>query len=255
MHHCSICTVEHTSHITSIMTLSHIVVVGGGYLGIQFAQELAKQLPSSSQATITVVEKNDFTFHCIGMPRALVDSSYVPKLFLPLTHALPSANTKILRGIADKIDGHSLLVREISAGDQVASAPTRVPFDYLVLATGSSYASPIKVAKDQFFREGVETAIATTAACIQAANSVLVVGGGPVGIEVAAEIAVKHPSKHVTILDANKELVANARVSDAFRTQVTDKLTALGVNLVLGERLPQRLTSHGLTKTTLETDK
>ncbi|KAF0688078.1 hypothetical protein As57867_020206, partial [Aphanomyces stellatus] len=30
---------------------------------------------------------------------------------------------------------------------------------------------------------------------------------------------------------------------------------ALGVNLVLGERLPQRLTSHGLTKTTLETDK
>ncbi|KAF0750253.1 hypothetical protein AaE_006774 [Aphanomyces astaci] len=89
---------------------SNIVVVGGGYIGVQFAQELAKHL-TPSQASITLIEKNDFTFHCVGVPRALVDPSFVKKLFIPLDHALPSTAT-ILRGIVDKIDGVKDAFRE-----------------------------------------------------------------------------------------------------------------------------------------------
>ncbi|ETV83190.1 hypothetical protein H257_03979 [Aphanomyces astaci] len=213
---------------------SNIVVVGGGYIGVQFAQELAKHL-TPSQASITLIEKNDFTFHCVGVPRALVDPTFVKKLFIPLDHALPSTAT-ILRGIVDKIDGKVVVVRPI-VDDKAQSTPTRVPFDYLVLATGSSYVSPIKVPLQEYTRASVEAAITATAEHIKAASSVLVVGGGPVGVEIAAEVAAAYPSKHVTILERHNRLMHNAGVKDAFREQLTAKLAKLNVHVVLGERL------------------
>ncbi|KAH9129933.1 hypothetical protein LEN26_008055 [Aphanomyces euteiches] len=172
-------------------TSKQIVVVGGGYIGIQFAQQLAQQVPSSL-AAIIVVEKNDFTFHCIGVSRARVDPSYVKNLFVPLTHALPYPHAKIIRGIADRIETDHLVARSI-VHDQVDTT-VYVPFDYLVLATGSSYAPPIKVPNDQYTRETVEKAITDTANHIRAASSVLIIGGGPVGVEAATEIAHAYPS-------------------------------------------------------------
>ncbi|KAG9402227.1 Apoptosis-inducing factor 2 [Aphanomyces cochlioides] len=195
---------------------SAIVVVSGGYVGIRFAQELAKQLPAKI-ATITVVEKNDFTFHCVGVPRALVDPSFVKQLFIPLKHALPYPHVKIVRGIAEEIQDKHVVVRQI-VNDQAEGTTTNIPFDYLVLATGSSYASPIKVANGHF----------------RAASSVLVVGGGPVGIEVAAEIAYAYPSKRVTILEGNLRLIHNLALKDSFRQQLSAKLAQLNVEVVLG---------------------
>ncbi|KAH9114710.1 hypothetical protein AeMF1_011231 [Aphanomyces euteiches] len=233
--------------------MASIVVVGGGYIGIQFAQELAKQLPSKL-ATITVVEKNDFTFHCVGVPRALVDPSFVKHLFIPLKHALPYPHAKIVRGIAEEIQDKHVVVRQI-VNDQAEATTTNLPFDYLVLATGSSYTSPIKVADDQYTRSSVEKALEDTANSIRAASSVLVVGGGPVGVEVAAEIACAYPSKRVTILEGNPRLVHNSRLKDSFRQQLSAKLAQLNVQVVLGERLPKRLTAHNFAATTLVTDK
>ncbi|KAG9402220.1 Apoptosis-inducing factor 2 [Aphanomyces cochlioides] len=218
---------------SNLYDMANIVVVGGGYIGIQFAQELAKQLPAKL-ATITVVEKNDFTFHCVGMPRALVNPSFIEHLFIPLKHALPYPHAKIVRGIVEEIQDNHVVIRRI-VSDQAEGTTTNIPFDYLVLATGSSYASPIKVANDQYTCSSVEKALVDTANSIRAASSVLVVGGGPVGVEIAAEIAYAYPSKRVTILEGNTRLVYNS--------------------VLLGERLPGGLPAHSFSTTTLVTDK
>ncbi|CAK4706376.1 unnamed protein product [Aphanomyces euteiches] len=233
--------------------MANIVVVGGGYVGIQFAQELAKQLPAKL-ATITVVEKNDFTFHCVGMPRAVVNPSFIKHLFIPLKHALPYPHAKIVRGIAEEIQANHVVVRRI-VNDQAEATTTNLPFDYLVLATGSSYASPIKVANDQYTRSSVEKALVDTANSIRAASSVLVVGGGPVGVEIAAEIAYAYPSKRVTILEGNTRLIYNSGLKDSFHRQLSAKLAQLNVQVLLGERLPGGLPAHSFSTTTLVTDK
>ncbi|KAF0699349.1 Aste57867_10065 [Aphanomyces stellatus] len=230
-----------------------IVVIGGGYIGIQFAQELAKLVPAS-HAAITVIEKNEFTYHAMGVPRAFVDPSYVPKLFIPLAHALPASHSKVIRGMAESIEANHVLVRPI-VDNQLQERTTSVPFDYLILATGSTYASPIKVAAGAYTREGIERAVVETAARIKAASSVLIVGGGPVGIEVAGEIAAAYPDKKVTILDAHAKLVSNSGLNDKFRATLGTRLTQLGVKLVLGERLSDRVTEHGFDPKTVVTDR
>ncbi|KAH9070615.1 hypothetical protein Ae201684P_002972 [Aphanomyces euteiches] len=166
--------------------------------------------------------------------------SLCSQLFIPLKPALPYPHAKIVRGIAEEIQDKHVVVRQ-TVNDQAEATTTNLPFDYLVLATGSSYTSPIKALED-------------TANNIRAASSVLVVGGGPVGVEVAAEIACAYSSKRVTILEGNPRLVHNSRLKDSFRQQLSNKLAQLDAKVMLGERLPERLTAHNFSATTLVTD-
>ncbi|KDO21974.1 hypothetical protein SPRG_12840 [Saprolegnia parasitica CBS 223.65] len=231
-------------------TVPEIVIVGGGYAGIQLAQALASSLPATI-AHVTVIEQQSFSFHAIGAPRALVDKSFVPKLFMPLDKALP-AHATLVRGIAESISATDVGVRLITEdGDELSTTTQSIRFDHLVLATGSGYPAPIKVANNVYNRSTIEASLLETYDRIAAASSVLIVGGGAVGCEIAGEIATTYPEKTVTLVDGNKELVSNAVVSDKFRTRLADGLTQRGVKLILGERLPERLTAHSYATTTI----
>ncbi|CAK4176024.1 unnamed protein product [Aphanomyces euteiches] len=230
-----------------------VVIIGGGYVGIQFAQELAKHLPAS-QAKITVIEKNEFTFHSIGVPRAYVDPSYVSKLFIPLSNALPASHSTWVHGIADTIQPRRVLVRRI-VDNRVDDFTSSIPYDYLILAMGSSYTFPIKVPAETFSRENVENAVVDIANCIKAATSVVVIGGGPVGIEVAGQIAAAYPQTSVTIVEKNTSLIKHAEVTKKFRTKLMKKLEALNVAVVLGQSIPRSLVENGFGCKTLITNR
>lgn len=58
-----------------------------------------------------------------------------------------------------------------------------IKFDYLVIATGSSYAFPGKIAETQVSK-AIES-YENISKKLAAAEKVLVIGGGPVGIELA----------------------------------------------------------------------
>ena len=106
-----------------------------------------------------------------------------------------------------------------------------VPYDVLVLATGTQY--------DLFKAQAVtlearREEIHTRQKEIASAGSVLVIGGGPVGIETAGEVACKYPDKQVTLVHAGP------RVLDKFPQRVSEKIsTQLAqskVNVILEER-------------------
>jgi len=233
----------------------HIVIIGGGYCGIRCAQVLEKKL-KSDVATITIIEKQEFAYHTVGTPRALVDPSYWPKLFIPHQNAFTSkrATVAIVHGKAEEIQGNNVLVRKINRG-QLEEETSAIQFDYLVIATGSSYPSPIKVDNNIYIREDVENALEETYNHIKSASSVLVIGGGAVGCEVAGEIATAYPEKKITLLDSNTSLISSASVSEKFRTKLHEALTRLNVHVILGEKLPERLQSHSFEKKSAITDK
>lgn len=126
-------------------------------------------------------------------------------------------------------------------------------FDYLVLAMGSSYSVPIKPNSQDFARSATEAKLREVRGHIERANSIVVVGGGSVGCEVAAEIKVRHPSKTVTIIDANLRLISSSNLRDKFYDKLNASLAQLGVKVILGERLTERLTGNGFERRTLQT--
>lgn len=69
-----------------------------------------------------------------------------------------------------------------------------VPFSFLIVCSGSTYASPIKPRVGsmeggaELRMQGRLSGLRETAQRVQDASSVLIVGGGTVGVELAAEV-------------------------------------------------------------------
>lgn len=193
-----------------------VAVVGGGYGGIA----VAKALDEVSE--VRLIEPRETFVHNVAALRAVVDPAWVERLFLPYDRLL--SRGRVVRDRA---------LRVYSNGVEVGSGE-RIEADYVVLATGSRYPFPAKLDLD---------ATAAAAAKLRRVNQqlagarrVLLLGAGPVGLELAGEIKAAWPEKSVTILDPAAEIVAGDYPAE-FRAELRRQLSALGVTLTLGTRL------------------
>jgi apoptosis-inducing factor 2 len=103
-----------------------------------------------------------------------------------------------------------------------------------VLATGSGYPFPAKsdvpdIQAAHAMVRGTHTALAT-------ADRVLLLGAGPVGIELAGEIKAVWPGKQVTLVDVASDVLGE-RYRPDLKTELRRQLTDLGVELLLGSAL------------------
>lgn len=230
-----------------------IVVIGGGYSGIAFAQAAAKQL-SSSNVQVTVIEKRKFQFHVIGALRACVDESFTPNLFIPYDNAFDGIDNATLKhGHVKSINYSSKEIMFQAGGDEEKSTDTNIiKYDYLVLATGSTYPAPIQPETNN--QDELIESYRETAQKIKNCESILIIGGGAVGVEMAGEIKSFHPNKKVTLLDRNDGLFSSQNVPK-MRKPAKDTLEAMGVEVVLGEDLTESVTSTEFVKKTLTTTK
>src|SRR6202521_494143 len=103
-----------------------VVVVGGGYGGIA----VAKALDETSD--VVLVEQKDAFMHNIAALRALVDPSWLPRIFFPYAGLL--ANGRVVRDRAVVVDPHRVVT---ASGEEIVA-------DYVVLASGSKYPFPAK---------------------------------------------------------------------------------------------------------------
>ncbi|KAF4043303.1 Pyridine nucleotide-disulfide oxidoreductase [Phytophthora infestans] len=240
--------------------MTRIVIIGGGPAGINTAQALAKNLTEADNTEVVVLEKNAYFYHVVGAPRAYVDANFTNKMSVPYDNAIPKNATKfvrMVRGVATQISANSneVLYRAIDSNDRESSETTALHFDYLVLAMSSTYTVPIKQDIHDYARSVTEAKLREVRGHIESAKKVLVVDGGAVGVEVAAEIKSKFPNKTVTILDANTKLISGSNLRDKFYVKLNASLAELGVEVILGERLTEKLTGNGFEKRTLRTTK
>jgi len=112
-----------------------------------------------------------------------------------------------------------------------------VPFDACILATGSSYAGGIKPQRERSIQERLAT-MEREHARLAAARSVIVVGGGLVGVELAAEIAAgfkEKDQKSIRLVDRSKEVVKE--MPPRARNLIAKWLTSHGVELLLSKSI------------------
>ncbi|NKI15883.1 FAD-dependent oxidoreductase [Spongiibacter sp. KMU-166] len=195
------------------MSGQKVVIVGGGHAGI----ELAKRLDPT--ADVTLVDGKDSFVHTPAAIRAVTDSSLLDKLIIPYKNLLKRG--QFVQGWAERIDPDGVV---LSDGRKLKSTVT-------VVATGSSYAAPFKhtpAGLDEF------RAISRQAASsLASAKTVAIVGAGPVGAELAGEIAHAYPEKEVHLITDEASLYPMYK--PGFGKKLETDFADLGVHLHTGK--------------------
>ncbi|XP_068717490.1 ferroptosis suppressor protein 1-like isoform X2 [Montipora capricornis] len=92
---------------------------------------------------------------------------------------------------------------------------------------------------------------------IKEAMKIGVVGGGAVGVEIAGDIMEDYKDKADVYLIHPRENLVNDKVNESFQSALKAKLTSLGVNVILGERVinMDEVKEEGFQNVMLVTDK
>ncbi|GAA0330416.1 FAD-dependent oxidoreductase [Actinoallomurus spadix] len=192
-----------------------VAVIGGGYGGAAVAKAL------ESEADVVLIDPREAFVNAAASLRALTRPDWAGNMFFPFETLLTKGT--LIRDRAVSVDTGGVT---LASGERVAA-------DYLVLATGSSYAYPAKPASDSI--GAAMDDLRRTHKELRQADKVLILGAGPVGLELAGEIKEVWPDKHVTIADPAEELLPG------FQPEVVEdlrgQLDALGVELRLGTGL------------------
>lgn len=214
--------------------VSKVLVIGGGYSGTAVAKLLDREF------NVTLIERQETFFHNVGALRAAVDPNWLEKIFIPYDGLLKRGS--VLHNYVTEVTPDTV---HLDSGE-------RLTFDYLVLATGSSYPLPGKMSSNDV--GSCKKSILQLSEKICLAQRILIAGGGAVGVEFAGEIIDKYPQKTITLVHPGKSLIGEP-FNPKLGKKLLDSLQAKGVRVVLEERvLLNNLKPNDLTQTYL-TDK
>ncbi|MFI7701534.1 NAD(P)/FAD-dependent oxidoreductase [Nonomuraea sp. NPDC049480] len=192
-----------------------VVVIGGGYGGSALAKALA------AEAEVILIDPRDAFINTAGSLRTLTQPDWGSNMFFPYTEFLTPGT--VIRDRAVSVD----------PGGVTLASGQRVEAGYLVLATGSSYAYPAKPVADS--TEQVLDDLRKTHKELAGAERVLILGAGPVGLELAGEIKEVWAHKHVTVVDPAEQLLP--AFEPELRHEMERQLGELDIRLRLGTDL------------------
>ena len=239
----------------------HVVIVGGGFGGLQAAKKL-----SCEDVTVTVIDRANYHL-------------FQPLLYQVATAALSPADIAApIRAVLRKCKNIEIILAEVESVDVARkklkiSAGTEVAYDFLILATGArhSYFGHNEFEKLAPGLKSLEDAVEVRRrlllafeyaerindeAARKAAMTFVVIGGGPTGVEMAGAIAeiarytlakdFRHidPSQARVILVEGEPLVLAAYPED-LRKSAMKQLADLGVEVRTGVHATN-LTEDGL---------
>uniref|UniRef100_A0A4W2G522 Ferroptosis suppressor protein 1 n=1 Tax=Bos indicus x Bos taurus TaxID=30522 RepID=A0A4W2G522_BOBOX len=208
----------------------HVVIVGGGFGGIAAASQLqALNIP------FVLVDMKDSFHHNVAALRASVESGFAKKTFISYSVTFKE---NFRQGLVVEIDlkNQTVLLEDGQPRGPIAVWNQRaLPFSHLILATGSTGLFPGKfnqVSSQQMAIQAYEDMVTQ----VQRSQSIVVVGGGSAGVEMAAEIKTEYPEKEVTLIHS-KMALADTELLPCVRQEVKEILLRKGVQLLLSERV------------------
>ncbi|MDP3881372.1 MAG: FAD-dependent oxidoreductase [Nanoarchaeota archaeon] len=170
-----------------------IVIIGGGFAGAI----AAKYLEKDKRLQITLIDTKSYFEFTPGILRTIVHPEHFEKMRVLHSHYLK--RSKIICGEVIELKNNSLFVKSKNKKEMI-------DFDYCLIASGSKYETPIKDYKLVIASRSEE--LISYHKKLESAQEVLIIGGGLVGVELAAEILDEYKDKKITMIDPNNCLMA-----------------------------------------------
>ncbi|WOO84239.1 Fe-regulated protein 8 [Vanrija pseudolonga] len=188
--------------MTDTETHKNVVIIGASFAGHALANRLASALPARYR--VILVEQNEFAVHLPALVRAVVvPGSENDKLTGRLSQdtVFPKASRhRLVRAKVVSLRARSILL------DTEFEGSAEVPFERCVVATGATQAPPLRPAPGSTLEE-YRVLLRKVQSDMAAAESILIVGGGAVGVEVAGELSHQYPGKKVTLVHSRSRLL------------------------------------------------
>lgn len=232
--------------------MKHIVIIGGGFAGLNLVRKLAR----NEDYTVTLVDRNNYNYFpplVYQVSMGFLDPTDISYPFRKLLRR--NKNARFVIGEFQQV---------IPEEKKVILSTTTLTYDYLVLAFGTAtnyfgmqsvqqYAMPVKTVNDalelrnHFLEVMEQAAIATDVTERTKLLTIVVVGGGPTGVEVSGllaelkkevvpkdypEIAGKGFESHIYLVDGVSKVLA--AMSEQSQQDAYDALTKMGVEIKLG---------------------
>lgn len=240
--------------MTSSPSPLNVVVVGASCAGLVLANTLAKTLPPTHR--IVLIDANPVAFFPIAALRAAVLPGWEEKAIHDLTTAsvFGERNTRHVVLSSTRVVGINpeavIVESDDDVGEFLSEAQQeegeenrwRIEVDKAVLAVGSTGNFPQRLDnKVTATKEGVIQAFQTMQEEIRAAESILILGGGPTGVEWAGEILDVHPTKRISLVTRAPGLCTRGNGTDRYgglSAKLVAELKGKGVRLIFTDSIP-----------------
>lgn len=229
-----------------------IVILGASYAGLAIAHKLLKHTLKKvkEETKVVVVSPTTHQYWNLASVRAIVPGQ-IPdeKLFSSIPDGLAQYkdSAQFIHGTATGLDisSKTVLIKTSSGEEQ------KQPYDILIITTGcrtiDSFA-PWKSSPNGY--EATKDALHKIQEEVKAANTIVVGGAGPTGVETAAELGFEFgKGKEVTLITAGSQLLTGVPPSVASFAE--NELKKLHVSVLKEVKITSSLTLANKTELTL----
>ncbi|KAI9039413.1 FAD/NAD(P)-binding domain-containing protein [Aspergillus affinis] len=234
-----------------------VLVIGGSYAGLaatlnlfdlcqgrrrRFSLDPADEGPQRTvPVQITIVDERDGFYHLIGVPLAIASQDYAHAIWKTFDD-IPALQTPAIRRIQGRVvsvdcETKTARIEGITKGRPV----TEEKYDYLIACSGLRRdwpSAPRSLTRQDYIAEATRWVEDVK----NATQGVVVIGGGAVGVEIAAEIKMMQPQVKVTLIHSRSRLLSSESLPDEFGMK-TLALLQSDVDVIIGARV-QETTAH-----------
>ncbi|EWZ96636.1 hypothetical protein FOWG_03942 [Fusarium oxysporum f. sp. lycopersici MN25] len=184
---------------------------------------------------ITIVDERDGYYHLIGSPLALADSNFSKKNWVKYSDipGLKDPSINIIQGSVTSVDPAT---KKATISAHLTKEKNTLEYDYLVSATGLRRVWPV-VPQSKTRKQYLLEAENHITSVHNAKHGVMVVGGGAVGIEMAAELKMVKPHLMVTLIHSRDKLLSSEGLPDETKDVALQLLREAGVEVLMSHRL------------------
>ncbi|PVZ98436.1 hypothetical protein BB558_005562 [Smittium angustum] len=214
---------ENVSIVSSVTASNalRVLIVGGSVSGIYLTKYLERKCGSGVK--ITILEQNENILLKFGAFAAAMDPTLAPHLIIGNKNMFKYSHNEVIKSTATSITPEYV---ETQDGKTIY-------YDVLVIASGSRYSSPCEIVG----KGSVETKenLKTYFKYLQTSKSLVIIGGGASGIELALRVVKENLLNKITLIH-DESMILNEEYPESYRNKIQKKLENEGIELILNDK-------------------